>query len=380
MSKSAKIVIGVIVLLAIVGGYYWQKNRGESVPGGTIKIGFMAPLTGPFADWGESIKRGMELAIEDTHHKFDVNFQDDGCSLSKGVGIAQKFFNVDKIKLIVGPGCVEVLRPIAPLADQNKALLFSTGLLDDAIFQEFQSVVNFATQISTEAQYMAEYMKSQNAKRVAMVHGTNYFGEEFGKRFPEELSSRSMMLTDNEPTSLDLTDFRTIILKIIATKPDSIYIHQGEKQIGLFAKQLRELGSKLPIFAVYATESPSTLVAGGVALEGAHYTYPVNNSENSESKKNFEKRYSDKFGNGAFPSATSFFVYDGMMILDKALDSCGANDTTCIKNFFTSIGKYQGLSGDMIFNSDGKVVRQFGIKKIENGKFVWVARDLNLIN
>jgi branched-chain amino acid transport system substrate-binding protein len=369
-------VIIILAALAIWGISASRSKQSASKP--LLRIGFMAPLTGPFANWGESIKNGMQLAIEDTRHKFEVDYQDDNCSARNGVTIAQQFFNVEKIKLVLGPGCVEVLRPIAPLADDNDALLFSTGLLDDSIFSEHGSVINLATQISAEAEYLAEYLKTKSIKTIATVYGTNDFGAEFGKRLPGALARRTITISDSEPTNLDLTDFRTVILRIMATKPDAIFIHQGEKQIGLFAKQLREMGYSVPLYGYYGTEATSVTESGGKSLEGMEYTYPVNSADNSDLKKAFDARYSQRFGSTTFPTATSRFVYDGMMVVDKALDSCGAADTVCIKKYIGRLGKYSGISGDMFFRVDGSLVRPFGIKKIEGGKFVWVTQNIQI--
>ncbi|MES2225447.1 MAG: ABC transporter substrate-binding protein [Patescibacteria group bacterium] len=373
---NKKLLAGAIILIAAILVISFVSVHPAKQSEEAVRIGLIAPLTGPFADWGTSIQNGMQLAVQDTHHTFDVNYQDDGCAARNGVSIAQEFFDVENIKLIMGPGCVEVLRPIAPLADSNGALLLSTGLLDDAIFAEHPSVLNFATQISAEAEYMAAYLESKQVKRIATIYGTNDFGVEFSKRLPESLAKRGITVSGTNSSNLDITDFRTIILHLIQSKPDAIFIHQGEKQVGLFAKQLREMGYDVPIYGGYGTEADSVLNAGGSAVEGIEYTYPVNSADEAPEKLAFDKRYAEMFN--TTPTATSRFVYDGMMILDKALDACAASDTTCIRDYIRHIGKYSGISGDMYFKEDGSLVRPFGIKKIEGGKFIWVTKDINI--
>lgn len=67
-----------------------------------------------------------------------------------------------------------------------------------------------------------------------------------------------------------------------------------------------------------------------------------------------------------------------MMLLDKAMDLCEPSDTACIANFFKGFGEYTGISGDMKFEKDGSLTRPFGIKKIENGDFIWVTKEIEL--
>ncbi len=373
MNKKTLLTIGIILVAIIVLIVVLDLQKREKE---TIKIGFITPLTGPFVDWGESIKNGLEIGLEDINHKFVVDFQDSACDPIKTVNVARKFFDVDNIKIIIGPGCITGLRAIAPLADEINALLFSTGLLDDQIFEEYDSVVNLATQISIEAKYMAKYMKSKDIKKVVIVHGTNYFGQEYGNRFPEALNIEGIEVASIHPTDLSLKDFRTIILKIMKDKPEVVFIHQAEFQIGLFAKQIKELGYSIPIYGMYATEAPSVIKSGGEALEGLIYTFPYNSAEESDKKKEFEKRYLEKYGK--VPTATSHFAYDGIILIDKALDNCDVKDTNCIKSFFANLGEYNGISGRMIFREDGSLTREFGIKKIENGEFIWVTKEIEL--
>ncbi|MDD5163151.1 MAG: ABC transporter substrate-binding protein [Candidatus ainarchaeum sp.] len=363
------LIIVIIALALLFAGCTEQPKETK------IKIGFMAPLTGSFADWGRSIQEGMQLALEDTNHKFNVDYQDDACDPKQGVTIINKFLGTGEINLIIGPGCIESLKAIAPIAEQNNILLFSTGLLDNEVFEKHKNIINLASQISTEGRYLASYLDSQKVKRVAIVYGTNPFGVEHSKTFPIFLKDYNIEVTSIEGSALDTTDFKTIILKVMNTNPEVIFIHQGEKQIGLFVKQLRELGYSTQVYGYYGTEAQSVIETGGEALEGMLYTYPVNSAENSPQKKEFERRYSEKFGKDKVPSATSFFVYDGMMLVDKAMAVCQSLDTECIKGFFEG-RDYIGISGNMKFEKNGSITRPFGIKKIENGKFVWVTKKI----
>lgn len=377
MNKLNKIAIVFIVCLLITLGVWYGLNRVPNPKEG-IRIGLVAPLTGPFADWGRTIEEGMRLALQDTQHEFIVSYQDSACDPQQTVTVASQMIYREDVKIIVGPGCVTGLRAIAPIAEKNDVLLFSTGLLDDEIFEEHKNVLNLASQISTEAKYLAQYLSNQEIKSTAIVHGTNAFGREYGIRLPIFLKSYGIELVIVEPTDLGFKDFKSVILKLMNTKPEVIFIHQGEIQTGIFVKQLRELGYSIPVYGYYATEGQSVLEAGGEALDGMLYTYPVNSAEDSLEKKEFEMRYAREFGEDKIPSATSFFVYDGMMLLDRAMDECQFDDTQCVIDFFKGYGDFVGLSGNMRFQEDGSITRPFGIKMIEQGEFTWVTKGIRL--
>jgi branched-chain amino acid transport system substrate-binding protein len=338
-----------------------------------IQLGFIAPLTGPFPDWGESIRRGVEIALLDTKHKFSVNYQDDACQAKQAITIAQKFFSVEKIKYVIGPGCDHTLLAVAPIAAHADAILFSTGLLGEDVFASHRNIINFATQISAEAKRLAREINAEGIKKLAIVHGTNTFGEEYNSRLSEAVTKAGGEVF-SEATDLGTTDFHTIIARILAHKPEALFIHQGNSETLAFIRQLREVNLSIPVFSYYSIENESFLNAGRL-IEGITYSFPINISDNSDRKLRFDQRFTEKFGVKAFPSATSYYVYDGLMLLDKAFDSCSRSDSFCVLEFFHKFGKYQGISGEMSFRADGGNERTYGIKRVVDGKFAWISAE-----
>src|SRR3989338_6103543 len=373
----------IIVLLVAVGGYFIRGYVSGNSQGAAaaqesvVRIGFIGPMTGPFATWGESIQYGAELAAEDARHRIEIDYQDDACQAAQAVNAAQKFFNVDDIHIVIGPGCDDSLKAIMPLAKEHDALVLSTGLLGDDVFAANPTnVINLSTQVSTEAAFLAAYLRARGITSAGIIHGDNSLGQECGKRLPERLASVGIKTTIDENTSLSATDLRTTAAKIKHSEPDAVFVHQGEEQAGLFAKQFRQLNSTIPLYGMYGTESQNVITAGGAAVEGMRYTYPVNSADESAQKGTFEKRYIAKFN--VSPTATSFFVYDGIMLIDKALDVCSATDGACVEKFLKQYGPYEGLSGKMEIQADGKNVRPFGIKEIKNGEFVWITKTITM--
>jgi len=102
-------VIGIILFLFIPTSVLSAPHDSE-----VIEIGFIAPLTGAYADWGTKLKNGFLLAIEDTQHRFKAQIHDGGnCEPRKAVTAAQKLISLNKINIIVGPGCLSNLKATA---------------------------------------------------------------------------------------------------------------------------------------------------------------------------------------------------------------------------------------------------------------------------
>lgn len=359
----------LLVLLLLIPA---MSFADENPPPREVKLGFLAPLSGPFAAWGESILRGAELAAQDTRIRFRIDIQDDACEATKALTIGTKFVAVDGVRFVIGPGCDDALLALAPVARQHHALLFSTGLLGESVFRGNPNVINFSTQISAEAQRLAKQIADDGVRDIAIVHGTNSFGEEYATQLTVALQAAGIGYT-NEPTPLGTTDFRSLLLKIKQRKPDAIFLHQGESEALSFLAQLRAIDKKIAIYSNYAFENEATRKAPPMLLEGVVYTYPLNEAESSAEYQAFLRRFAEKFGQSSVPTASSFYAYDGLRLLDVALMSCGEN-SECVNEFFKSSGTRHGLSGRMTYRADGGLIREYGTKRVRGGSFTWLAR------
>ena len=357
----------MLVALIVIAGFVRDKVSVSTDP--QIEIGFIAPLTGPFADWGESIKNGAMLANESLGSRFQIDYQDDACDPKQALSIAKNFFELESIRYVIGPGCEGSLLAIMSEAIENQAIIFSTGLLSDQVFENYDTnLINLATQISTESGFIAKAISKAGHKKVFVIHGDNEFGIEYGRSLRVALKKLAVDVVADETSPLGTNDFRSTIVTINSSKADAIFIHQGEREVGTFIKQLRESGNKSQVYSYYAIENQSFLNASDGAAEGLIYSSPYNSQANTQQYNNFTRQYQARFN--TLPTPTSYFVYDGLVTLNKAIDNCGSQNAQCVENFIKNQGQQLGLSGEYEIKVNGMNTRPFKLKNIKNGKFV----------
>jgi len=88
----------------------------------TFKIGVSLPLTGPLAEYGEAVRNGIDLALEDQpglRTKVRFIYEDNSYDAKKAVGNLQKLVDVDGINLFLVWGNEPALS-VAPVAEQRK--------------------------------------------------------------------------------------------------------------------------------------------------------------------------------------------------------------------------------------------------------------------
>ena len=82
MTKTAKIIIGAIVIIAVIAvGYAIYKNQNRPVSNEPIKIGFIGHLSGEYASYGVPMKNAVQLAVEEVNKNGGINKRQDriGC-------------------------------------------------------------------------------------------------------------------------------------------------------------------------------------------------------------------------------------------------------------------------------------------------------------
>src|SRR3989344_7229390 len=109
MTKKAKVIIGILLAIIVVGGIYFSSKQSPSLEKSAnqnqepIKIGYFGPLTGESASLGEPGMAGAMLAAKEINdaggilgRRLEMVFEDDKCS-AQGVQAITKLVNVDKV-------------------------------------------------------------------------------------------------------------------------------------------------------------------------------------------------------------------------------------------------------------------------------------------
>lgn len=129
-------VLGVVLALAL-----WFANPPTQLTqaAATIRIGAIDPLTGPFAAYGEPVRDGMLLAVDEINAKGGINgrkiellLEDDGGDPKVSVNAFTKLATVSKVPVIIGPLSSGASMATAPLANRYRVVQISTlaGTID----------------------------------------------------------------------------------------------------------------------------------------------------------------------------------------------------------------------------------------------------------
>ncbi len=365
--------VTIIVIAVIVGVLYdnqtndIQSNSKTQEP---IKIGFSTPLTGSAASWGEKIKNGAKIAIDEINMSGGINgraleviFEDDMCDPKKGVSIVNKFINIDKVSAITGMPCSSVALSMSPIINDNKTILLTSGASSPAMKDAGDYVFNLYPLDDAEFGYLSEYIYNSGVRTIALLWLNNDYGTGAVEIFNREYKGEVL---ESEKFSLGDIDFRLQLTKIKNSNPNGLVIISNPGEIPMIIRQLHEIGIVAKLFAnspvVESDEFDSEIRA---LADGLVYAMP-SNSEN-EVAQIFARKYTDTYGDD--PSITAPLGYDSINLLARAFEFAGTEGND-VRRYLIGVENYDGASGILSFDEKGNVQKPFTFKQIKNGELV----------
>lgn len=374
MTKSTKIIIGVIIAVIIIGGIWYIVSR-KPAEEEVIKIGTIYQKTGAGADWGEKAEKGIKLAVEKINNEggihgksLEIIYEDSKSNAGDAVTAMNKLVNIDAVKAVLSQQS-SVVVSLSPIANNNKVILIDTGATTSA----YISPNDFTFRVSYSASYFAKKISELFNEKETQTMGILYVNNDYGlgmlnayeKYFKGNIAAAETFLETD-------TDFKTQIQKIKEANPEVIVYAAQVNQAGILLKQIKELGLDQQLYTdIYAIEYPSVLEVADDAAEGVIYVSQLYNTDRTDSTfKEFNDRFLEKYGEISDPLSAQ--AYDGLLVLAYAMNQCeNPLDTDCIKDKLYRLENFQGVIGPISFDENGEVQeRPIIVKTVKNGEFV----------
>lgn len=365
-------VIAIILVLAIAsGGLILGCAKEEK----EIKIGVITPLTGGSAKYGEDIKRGYDLAVEEINEKGGIKgrkirliYEDSEAQPQKAVSAALKLIERDKVVAILGALVSSATLAVAPIAEKNEVVLLSSASSSPKITKAGDYV--FRNEISDRygAKETARLFFDIGFKKITILYINNDFGIGFRDVVQETYEELGGVITRTETFEQDAKDFRTQLSKIKESNPEAVLIVSYKEAI-LILRQMKELGIKKQILSTALFEDPEVVEKAGHMAEGTIYTYYGTFDPKSQDINitEFMNKFKEKYG--VDPEYYAPIGYDAVKILALAIKK-GDLEPVRIKDALYKIINFPGLSGITTFDENGDVAKPVILKTVQHGKFV----------
>jgi branched-chain amino acid transport system substrate-binding protein len=363
-----------VTAVAVLGLHFGCEGRDDGP--GAIRVGHFASMTGDTATFGQSADRGMQLAIQEINaaggvlgRPLELITEDDRSVTEEARSAAQKLLQRDRVVALLGEVASSRSLAAAPEAQRARIPMISPASTNPKVTEVGDYVFRACFIDPFQGAVMARFAAQElGARRVAILldYKQDYsvgLADYFRRTF-RELGGE--IVADERYTSGDI-EFRAQLTTLRAASPDAIFVPGYYTEVGLIAKQARELGIQVPMLGGDGWDSEKTLEIGGAAVEG--YFFSTHYSADAETPKvqDFVKHYRSSYG--GVPDAMAALGYDTALIFADALRRAGSSEGPKLRDAIAATREFDGVTGRISIDAERNARKDAVVLKIENGRF-----------
>ncbi|MGD8251746.1 MAG: ABC transporter substrate-binding protein [Desulfobacterales bacterium] len=335
----------------------------------TVKIGYMATMSGPAASLGVDILDGFRLGMKHKGNRLgglpvDLIVGDDQLKPGVGIQVANRMIEKDKVDIITGIVFSNVMMAVAkPITDAG-VILVSANAGPSPLAGErcLPNLFTVSWQNDQTHEAMGKYLQDAGVKSLYLM-APNYQAGKDGlagvKRYYKGTIAGEVYTKINQP------DYAAELAQLRAAKPDGVFVfYPGGMGIN-FVKQYAQAGLKeeIPLYTTGFTLAQMVLPAmGDAALDLLHSSFwspDLDNPANTVFVADFREDY------GRLPSSFAAQGYDAALLIDAAIKSVDGNlsDKDALRAAFKT-APFDSVRGAFAFNRNQFPIQNFYIRKV----------------
>lgn len=368
-----KIKTAAAAVLALTSGLALSQDL-------VVRIGHVAPVSGPQAHYGKDNENGVRMAIEVLNSqnitiggrkaRFEIVAEDDAADPKQGTAAAQKLCD-SKVAGVVGHLNSGTTIPASKVYN-DCGIPHVTGaatnpnLTKPGYKTTFRIIANDNALGAGLANHASGVLK---LKRVAIIDDRTAYGQGVAEVFKKTAQSKGMQVVDEQFTTDKATDFMSILTAIKAKNPDAIFYGGMDPQAGPMLRQMEQLGmANVKFFGGdgICTAEIAKLAAGAKTLSNVICAEGGASLDKMPGGKEWKAKYDAKYP-GQF-QVYSPYTYDATMLLVDAMKRANSIDP---KVYTPQLAKsnFKGVTSLIAFEPNGELKNpSFTLYTYKDGK------------
>ncbi|MEN9559126.1 MAG: hypothetical protein RLZZ502_337 [Pseudomonadota bacterium] len=328
-----------------------------------VKLGHVAPLSGPQAHYGKDNENGAKLAIADLNTKgwtlggrkikWELVSEDDAADPKLGTIVAQKLVDA-KVAGVIGHLNSGTTIPASKIYHDSKIPQITPSATNPKYTQQgypgaFRNIAND----NALGAAVAIFAASTGAKNAAVIDDRTAYGQGVAEVFKKTAAARGLNLVAEEYTNDKATDFRAILTKIKSRNPDTVFYGGMDAQAGPMLKQMKEMGINARFLggdgicsAELAKLGEGNVGSNVICAEGGDALSKMPGGAA------FQKQYKDAYK--ADIQVYAPYVYDATMAMATAINTAQSTDGTKLIATLKAL-KMSGVTGAISFDATGEL-------------------------
>ncbi len=356
--KSSMILVPALVLaLAVsVGGC----GKKETAGGDVIKIGSVAPLTGPQTHIGKDNENGARLAVDEINAKglelggrkvkLELLGEDDQAEPKTATIVAQKLVDAGVVAVIghLNSGTTIPASKIYHDAGIPQISPSATAVAYTA--QGYKTAYRVMANDAQQGKALGQFAVSKlAAKKIAIIDDRTAYGQGLADEFEKAARAAGGEIVAREFTNDRATDFSAILTSIKGKAPDLIFFGGMDPQGGPMAKQMKSLGLTARLLGGDGLQNVNFVKLAGSDAEGVVASSPGLPIDSMPGGPEFRKKFEAKYG---VIQVYAPYAYDAVYALVDAMKRAGSAEPAKVLAELPKTD-LQGVSGPVKFDDKG---------------------------
>lgn len=342
-----------------------------------IRVGHIDAMSGAEASFGEATDKGIRLAASEVNSrggvlgkKIEIITLDNQGKADESVTAITKLVAMGDVVGVIGESTSTRSLAMAPIAERNHMPMVSSSATHPMVTQVGKYIFRVCFTDPFQGQAIAKFVLSDlKLKKVAIFKDVKSdYSLGLANYFMDALKKGGGEITSIESYSAGEIDFRAQLTSIRSKRPEAIFIPGFYTDVGLIARQARELGLTQTFLGGDGWDSPILTEIGKKAIEGAFFSNHYTVNDDSPLAKAFFLRYQTQYG--VLPNGSSALGYDAANVLFDAISRAGSENRAVIRDKLATTRDFPGVTGSITIDKDRNAQKPAVIIKIVNGKFM----------
>lgn len=328
----------------------------------TYKIGVVLPLTGDNSVYGEAVRQGVELALEElqagseTGAAIELMIEDSASDPAKSRELLDKLYGDGALLALGGVTSAEAKEMIT-VAEKYDRVVISPSASSPELTGISRNFYRICPSDFAAASKMAQFL-SQDLKisEVVLVAETQEYARGIQGAFSSAFEGYGGQVVEVVEFPPNTGDFSGLMARVTTLDPKAVYLAAYGEEIGSMVQELRKHDFTGKILTTSAFASPSFIAPVGEDAAGVILTQTVFELDSDFAHiKTFREGFVSKFGKD--PDIFSAYGYDAMKVIAAAMEGRPSLTTEVPKGLREGIIDFPGVTGTIQFNEKGDVQR-----------------------
>lgn len=340
-----------------------------------IVIGEFNSLTGGTATFGRDSHDGIVLAIDDQNakggllgKKIKLITEDDQSRPEEAKSAVLKLIERQKVVALLGEAASGKSLAAGPEAQRHKIPMLAPSSTNPKVTQIGDFIFRACYIDPFQGEQMALFaVNTLHLKKIAIFKDVkNDYSVGLAEVFAAAVKRLGGEIVATESYSEGDVEFRSQLTSIKSTAPQAVFVPGYYTEVGLIARQARELGLTVPFLGTDGWDSSKTVEIGGDAVNNSYYSTAFATDDPEPKVQQFITTFKTRYGH--VPSGIAVLGYEGARMMLDAIRRAGTTDSVKIRDALAATKDFESVSSKVTVGPDRNLRKRLVIVKIDGGQ------------